>query len=251
MFDFLCFLYPIEPIDMKFILAFCLFLSLNANAQLKYFVEYNISTNVITSNFLVLDNSLSVGVKMNKILLSIGVGREDWSAVYFNNKYNKNTSKYTSHCRTYKLSALLDYQFSIPKTKLSIRVGGGAKVYFLNQMKDSLSLSSSSHFLRSLKPSVLLNATDTYDKPFQDIGLANYSFITSVPYALTTNLAVQYNFKKCALKFYFEPYWMMIKRKNAKHFTPGSYFGFYSNLGLGINYPLNFKKKDQKRTTSE
>jgi hypothetical protein len=236
---------------MKLSLLFILLFGLNANAQSNYFIEYNISTTVTTSNFLVLDNSLSVGVKMNKILLSIGVGREDWSAVYFNNKYNKNTSKYTSHCRTYKLSALLDYQFSIPKTKLSIRVGGGAKVYFLNQMKDSLSLSSSSHFLRSLKPSVFLNATDTYDKPFQDIDLANYSFITSVPYALTTNLAVQYNFKKCALKFYFEPYWMMIKRKNAKHFTPGSYFAFYSNLGLGINYPLNFKKKEKNSTINQ
>ena len=250
MFDFLCFLYPIEPIDMKFILAFCLFLSLNANAQLKYFVEYNIS-NVFPSNNLVLDNSLSFGVKMNKINFSMGVGREDWYLEYFDNIYFTNPSIYNSHCRTYKMSALLDYQFSIPKTKLSISVGGGAKVYFLNQMKDSLSLWINDHVLRSLKPSVLLNAEDTYSEPFQDIGLANFSFITSVPYALTTNLAVQYNFKKCALKFYFEPYWMMIKIKNAKHFTPGSNFGFYSNLGLGINYPLNFKKKDQKNTTGE
>ena len=230
---------------MKLLILFLLLFGLNANAQRNYFIEYNISTTVLSSDFLVLDNSLSVGVKMNKILFSMGVGREDWSADYFNNK-NKpytNMSLYISHCRTYKIAAMFDYQFSIPKTKLSIRVGGGAKVYFLNQMKDSLSLGSNDHVLQSLKPSALLNATD-YVYPFEN-GLANYSFITSVPYALTTNLAVQYNFKKCALKFYFEPYWMMIKIKNAKHFTPGSNFGFYSNLGLGINYPLNFNKKEK------
>jgi hypothetical protein len=235
---------------MKLSLLFILLFGLNASAQRNYFIEYQIS-NVFPSNNLVLDNSFSFGAKMNKVNFSMGVGREDWFLHYFDTKYYSNTSLNTAHCRTYKMSALLDYQFSIPKTKLSIRVGGGAKVYFLNQMKDSLSLTAGDHSLRSLKPSVLLNAKDTYSEPFQDIGLANYSFITSVPYALTTNLAVQYNFKKCALKFYFEPYWMMIKRKNAKHFTPGSYFAFYSNIGLGINYPLNFKKKDQKVTANE
>jgi hypothetical protein len=235
---------------MKLSLLFILLFGLNASAQRNYFIEYNTSvkkglTDSYTLGDLILDNSFSFGAKMNKVNFSMGVGREDWFLHYFDTKYYSNTSLNTAHCRTYKMSALLDYQFSIPKTKLSIRVGGGAKVYFLNQMKDSLSLTAGDHSLRSLKPSVLLNAKDTYSEPFQDIGLANYSFITSVPYALTTNLAVQYNFKKCALKFYFEPYWMMIKRKNAKHFTPGSYFGFYTNIGLGINYPLNFKKKEK------
>jgi len=227
-----------------------MFFATNVSGQLRYFVEYNTSLkkglmDSYTLGDLVLDNSFSFGFKMNKTLYSLGVGREDWYLHYFNNKNYTNPSLYNAHCSTYKMSALIEYQFSIPKTKLSIRVGGGAKVYFLNQMKDSLSLMDNDHVLRSLKPSVLLNATESYEQPFYGTGLANFSFITSVPYALTTNLAVQYNFKKCALKFYFEPYWMMIKIKNAEHFTLGSNFGFYSNLGLGINYPLNFKKKEK------
>ena len=233
---------------MKFTIFFLVLFGLNAKAQSNFFIEYNFS-NLFSFNNLVLDNGLSFGFKKNKVLSSIQVGREDWNLRYFsNNNYYKNSS-YNRHCRTYKISALLEYQFSIPKTKLSIRVGGGAKVYFLNQMKDSLSFLD--NYLHSLKPKVLVNAPDNLTNPFNDIGLVYFSFITSVPYALTTNLAVQYNFKKCALKFYFEPYWMMIKRKNAKHFTPGSYFAFYSNLGIGVHYPLNFKKKEQKVTGIE
>ena len=215
---------------------------MNAKAQSNFFIEYNFS-NLFSFNNLVLDNSLSVGFKKNNVFSSIQIGREDWNLRYFsNNNYYKNSS-YNTHCRTYKISALLEYQFSIPKTKLSIRVGGGAKVYFLNQMKDSLSLLGD--YLHSLKPKVLINAPDNLTNPFKDIGLVYFSFITSVPYALTTNLAVQYNFKKCALKFYFEPYLMFVQYKNAKDFKRGSTFIFYNNLGIGINYPLNFKKKEK------
>jgi len=233
---------------MKLTLSFILLFGLNAKAQSNFFIEYNFS-NLFSFDNLVLDNSLSVGFKKNKVFSSFQVGREDWNLLYFSDNNYYKTSSYNTHCRTYKIAALLEYQFSIPKTKLSIRVGGGAKVYFLNQMKDSLSLLG--NYLHSLKPKVLLNAPDNISDPFKNKGLYYFSFITSVPYALTTNLAVQYNFKKYALKIYFEPYLMFVQYKNSKNFTRGSTFIYYNNIGLGINYPLNFKKKDQKVTEIE
>jgi hypothetical protein len=44
---------------------------------------------------------------------------------------------------------------------------------------------------------------------------------------------------------------MKIKYETVKSSTKGSNFVFYNNLGLGITYHLNFKKKDQKVTGIE
>ncbi len=240
---------------MKFNLAFCLLLSLCSNAQLKYFVEYNVS-NIFPSNHIVFDNNISFGITKNKTVGYIGFGREDWYLEYFDNKYYTNPSIYNAHCRTYKVSTLLEHQFFLIKSKLSINLGIGGKIYFFNQMKDSLSTYGPG-VLDITKPSYLL--VYVLKNPYSYTGSNEYEnsrIITSIPYAITTNLAFQYTFKKWALKFYCQAYFMKIKYNllyplAEGRIDDGSNFGFYSNLGLGINYPLNFKKKDQKRTTSE
>jgi hypothetical protein len=232
---------------MKLNLFFLVFFFLQSQAQISYFIEYNISNDFLSADDVILNNNISFGIKKKKAFFSLGFGREDWYLEYFNNQYFTNPSQYNAHCRTYKFSALFERQFFIPKTKLFISFGAGGKLYFLNQMKDSLSHSIYGHALSTLKPSVLQNAKDTYDNPFQGNGLEYYSYITNVPFAFTANLALQYRFKKLGLKLYYEPYFMRIKYRNAKYTTKtGATYAFYSNIGLGINYPLNFKKKDQK-----
>jgi hypothetical protein len=238
---------------MKLTIFFTLLFWFNSNSQLSYFIEYNGSTKekLTDRRDLVIDNCISVGVKKNKILFSAGIGREDWNLEYFHEKYSYNPVYFIYHCRTYKLTTFIERQFLLPKSNLSVRLGAGGKFYLLNQMKDSYIVSGSNNYLRGTKPSVLLNAKDTYQEPYQGVGLSHFSYITSVPFAVIGNLALQYRFKKLGLKLYFEPYFMWINYKNAKYFTRGSTFAFYSNLGLGINYPLNFKKKDQKVTKIE
>lgn len=236
---------------MKLSLFFTLLFWFNSNSQLSYFIEYNGSvkeklTDIIQKRDLVIDNNISICAKKNKMLFSIGLGREDWYMEYFNKEYTFNPEYFAFHCRTYKLTALIERQFLIPKTKLSVRIGAGGKYYFLNQMKDSYILNYPEDRLVGSKPSVLYNAKDTYQEPFNGVGLDEYSYITSVPFAVIGNLAFQYKFKKLGLKLYFEPYFMWINYKNAKYFTRGSNFAFYSNLGLGVNYPLNFKSKEPK-----
>lgn len=237
---------------MKLTVFFTVLFGFNSNAQFSYFLEYNSSikeklTDINQRRDLVIDNCITMGAEKNKMLYSIGFGREDWFIEYFNNvQLPSDVFEYiTFHSRTYKITALIERQFLIPKTKLSLRLGAGGKFYFLNQMKDSYIVSGSNNYLRGTKPSVLLNAKDAYDEPFQGVGLSNFSYITSVPFAVIGNFALQYKFKKLGLKLYFEPYFMWINHKNAKYFTRGSNFAFYSNLGLGVNYPLNFKKKEQ------
>jgi hypothetical protein len=233
---------------MKLIPCIVIFFAVNTNAQNKYFIEYNIS-NVFPSNNVVLDNNLSFGVKINKILFSLGVGREDWYLQYFDNIYFTNPSIYNAHCRTYKIATSIEHEFLISTSKLSINTGLGVKMYFLNQLKDSLS--SIYGDLNTTRPSYLQDAKDKNIDLLNGIDLDNFAFITSVPYSFTANIALQYTFKKWGLKLYYQPYFMKIKYETVKSSKRGSNFIFYNNIGLGINYPLNFKKKDQKDTEIE
>ena len=198
---------------------------------------------------LVINNNIFFGIKKNKTLFSLGFGREDWYLHYFENNYSTNPSIYNAHCRTYKVSTLLEQQFFLIKSKLSLNLGIGGKFYFLNQMKDSLSHTVyNGHSLSTLKPSALLKANDTYDNPYQGVGKEYYGYLTSVPFAFIANLALQYRFKKLGLKFYYEPYFIRINYKNAKDFRVGTKLAFYNNIGVAASYPLNFKKKDKQNS---
>lgn len=237
---------------MKSISFLLIFLWFNANAQLKYFLEYNgaVSPMIINPpiNDLVIDNSLSFGVKNNKTLYSLGLGREDWYLGYFNNKYYTNPAIYNSHCSTFKISSFLEQQFFIIKSKLSLNVGIGAKVYFLNQMKDSLSTYNKGRFygmLYTMRPSYLLEAKKNNLNQLNGTDLDEYAFITNIPFSIFTNFAIQYSFKKWVLKLYSQPCLMKIKYKTVKSSIEGQSFAFRINVGLGINYPLNFKKKEK------
>jgi len=233
--------------------SFFMFFALNAITQFNYLIEYNVSNILLSDDNIILDNTFSLGIKKNKTVGHFGFGREDWYLNYFNNKYFTNPSIYNAHCRTYKISASIEHQFYIIKSKLSLNVSGGIKIYFFNQMKDSLTgVQRTPNSLYITKPAVLVYAIQTNQDPFPGSNLADYNFITSVPFAILGNIALQYHFKKLALKLYVEPYFMRIKYRNAAVETEtGASYGFYSNLGLGVNYPLNFKKKDQKVTGIE
>jgi hypothetical protein len=227
-----------------------MFFAINAITQFNYLIEYNVSNVLFSDGDIILDNTVSVGVKKNKIVGRIGLGREDWYLRYFNNIYFTNPSIYNAHCRTYKVSASIEHQFFIIKSKLSLNVGLGIKTYFLNELKDSLSGSIYGN-LWATRPPYLQDAKDKNIDLLNGIDLDNFAFITSVPYSFTANIAIQYSFKKWGLKIYYQPYFMKIKYETVKSSKRGSNYSFYSNLGLGINYPLNFKKKDQKVTANE
>jgi hypothetical protein len=233
---------------MKLTVFIAIFFSLNVNAQIKYFLEYN-SSCVFPSENIVLENTLLLCVQKYKSLFYLGLGREDWYLEYFDNIYFTNPSIYNAHCRTYKISTSIEHEFLISTSKLSINTGLGVKMYFLNQLKDSLS--SIYGDLNTTRPSYLQDAKDKNIDLLNGIDLDNFAFITSVPYSFTANIALQYTFKKWGLKLYYQPYFMKIKYETVKSSKRGSNFIFYNNIGLGINYPLNFKKKDQKVTEIE
>jgi hypothetical protein len=99
-----------------------------------------------------------------------------------------------------------------------------------------------------MRPPYLQDAKEKNINKLNGVDLDDLFLITSVPYAFTANIAMQYSFKKLALKIYYQPYFMKIKYETVKSSTEGSNFVFYNNLGLGINYPLNFKKKEKQNS---
>ena len=241
--------------DMRYAILLFIFCYSNSQAQFHYLVEYNTALNVQLNDLqpftdLIIDNNLSLGIKKNKTIGFVGFGREDWYLQYFDNIYFTNPSIYNAHCRTYKVSASIERQFFVIKTKLSLNLGLGIKTYFLNQMSDSLSRSIYGN-LSTMGPPYLQDAKEKNIDKLNGVDLDDLFFIRSVPYAFTANIALQYSFKKLGLKIYYQPYFMKIKYETVKSSSEGSNFTFYSNIGIGINYPLNFKKKEQKVTGIE
>jgi hypothetical protein len=240
---------------MRYVILLFIFCHSKSQAQFQYLVEYNAALNVQLNDLrpftdLITDNNFSLVIKKGKTFGIAGFGREDWYLGYFNNKYYTNASIYNAHCRTYKISVSIERQFFVIKSKLSLNLGVGIKTYFLNQMSDSLSRSIYGN-LSTMRPPYLQDAKEKNINKLNGVDLNDLFFVTSVPYALTANIAMQYSFKKLGLKLYYQPYFMKIKYETVKSSTEGSNFTFYSNIGLGINYPLNFKKKDQKVTGIE
>jgi hypothetical protein len=248
---------------MKLLLLFLAF-SLKSNGQMNYFVAFDYTMrNRFTDidfdgkdlNDLVFNNYISIGIKKDKMLYSLGSGREDWF-LYFFSDYPIKNQVYNYHFRTYHLTPMIEREFKIPKSNFSFRLGVGCKFYYLNQMKDSLSFSFNPQILNSTKPSAI-SALNSYASQTVIDGVTfkskdEYYYITSVPYALTANFAIQYSFKKWAIKLQYEPTLIRVKTRNAANSNlKSSVFFFYNNIGLGVNYPLNFKKKDQKVTEIE
>jgi hypothetical protein len=236
---------------MRLTIVICLFFYFYSFAQSELLIEYTSSLRAPDYlDDLILSNNLSIGLKKNKVIYSVGLGREDWYLKYFNSNYSTNHSIYNAHCRTYKISGLIEYQFYLIKSKLSLNMGLGIKTYFLNELTDSLSRGVHGN-LSARRPPYLQDAKEKNIDKLNGVDLDDLAFITSVPYALTANIALQYTFKKWGLKLYYQPYFMKIKYETVKSSTKGSNFVFYNNLGLGITYHLNFKKKDQKVTGIE
>jgi hypothetical protein len=224
-------------------------------SQVQYFVEYNF---LVKNKFVdlnnpvhaIVSNNISFGVKTNKMMYSIALGREDWFLNFFDNGVVNRPQLNTYYCRTHKLTPMIERQFVIPKSNFSFRLGVGCKFFFLNQMKDSLSYSLDREFFRVTKPSVISaldpNISETIIDGVTFKSKDEYYYITSVPYALTANFAIQYSFKKWAIKLQYEPTLIRVKTRNAANSNlKSSVFFFYNNIGLGINYPLNFKKKEK------
>jgi hypothetical protein len=244
---------------MKCTLFLILFGSFCSKAQLKYSVEYNFSLQTVVFTFnpfrdLIAKNNISFQIQNNKMLYSIGLGREDWHLNYFENYPASSHVNY--HCFTYKITPQIEREIMIAKSNFSLRVGIGADVYILNQLRDSLIFSSPTHALSELKPSTLplLNKDGSSTiLDGRDFGqLENYNYIKSMPFALKLNFAFQYDFHFLKVKLFYEPVFIKVNYKSAENTAiEGSEFSFYSNVGIGINYPLNFKKKDQKVTGIE
>ena len=239
---------------MRLLILF-LAIALKITGQINYFVEYNF---LVKNKFIDLNNpvhaiasnNVSFGIEKNKTLYSLALGREDWFLNFFDNGVVNRPQLNTYYCRTHKLTPMIERQFVIPKSNFSFRLGVGWKFFFLNQMKDSLSYSLDREFFRVTKPSVIssldpnVSQTDINGVTFKSKD--EYYYITSVPYALTANFAIQYSFKKWAIKLQYEPTLMRVKTRNAANSNvKSSVFFFYNNIGLGINYPLNFKKKEK------
>jgi len=245
---------------------FILFITLSfySFGQLEYFIEYNyliknrfldIDFDGKDLNHLVFNNYISIGIKKDKMLYSLGSGREDWF-LYFFSDYPIKNQVYNYHFRTFHITPMIEREFKLPKSNFSFRSGVGCKFYYLNQMKDSLSFSFNPQILNSTKPSAI-SALNPYASQTVVNGVTfnskdKYYYITNVPYALTANFAIQYSFKKWAIKLQYEPTLIRVNTRNAVNSNlKSSVFFFYNNIGIGVNYPLNFKKKEGKDSEIE
>lgn len=223
-------------------------------SQVQYFVEYNFSTGGPDHlGDLLLNNSISFGRREKQMFYSFGLGREDWFLNYFDDNYKSNTNLFTIHCYTFKLTPMIERQFLIPKSNFSFRIGTGCKIFILNQLKDSISLKKNPNFFTPTKPSVISKFNPyAFNNKVDGITFGSkdeYYYITNVPYVLTANFAIQYAFKKWAIKLQYEPTLIRVKTRNAVNSNvKSSVFFFYNNIGIGVNYPLNFKQKDKQNS---
>jgi len=240
---------------MKLTLLFIFLFVFNSNSQLKYFVEYNASINkgfdrIRPITDLIFSNSLTFNVKNEKFIYSLGLGREDWNFDFFRRRID-NPSLFSYYCNTYKVIPQIEREFSIPKTKISINIGVGLKIYFKNQLKDSLTKGFGN--ILQIKPSTLMKLNpSSFSNKLDGVifgSLEDYNYITNIPYAIKCNLAFQYNFKTWGIKMYLEPYIMNLRYQNAKNvLNQGSSFIFFLDLGIGINHAIVFKKKVNQPT---
>lgn len=235
---------------MKLVITFCLLISLCSNAQMEYFVGYNGSILIegINLNNLTLSNTLSFTAKKNKTIFSLGIGREDWKYDYFLRSDSKSPAARNYHSSTFKIVPKIEREFAIADTKLSIIIGLGGKFYFVNQLKDSLSSKNIQNEFSNVRPSKLLikgpNVDYTYMKEFD--------LITKMPLAILGSFAVHYRYKKCNFKLYYEPSFVLVKSKNAFDFSKErTRLFFYNDIGVGLNYQINFKKKEKNSTTNQ
>ena len=238
---------------MKYTLFFVLFVSLFSNAQLKYSLEYNFSLQSEEFTFhpdehLIYKNNISFQIQNKKMLYFLGLGREDWRLNHFANYPTSSHVNY--HCFSYKITPQIEREIMIAKSKFSMRVGIGADIYIFNQLRDSLIFSSASHHLRQIKPSTLSLLNKDGSSTIldgRDFGkLEYYNYIKSMPFALKFNFAFQYDFHFLKVKLFYEPVFIKINYKSAENTAiEGSEFSFYSNVGIGVNYPLNFNKKEK------
>ena len=238
---------------MKYTLFFVLFVSLFSNAQLKYSLEYNFSLQSEEFTFhpdehLIYKNNISFQIQNNKMLYSVGLGREDWRLNYYLN-YPASTHS-NKHCFTYKITPQIEREIIISKSNFSMRLGIAADVYIFNQLKDSLIFSSPGRTLSNVKPSTLALLNKDGSSTIldgRDFGkLEYYNYIKSMPFALKFNFAFQYDFHFLKVKLFYEPVFIKINYKSAENTAiEGSEFSFYSNVGIGVNYPLNFNKKEK------
>jgi hypothetical protein len=88
---------------MRLLILF-LAIALNVNGQLSYFLEYdyNIKKRFIdftSLNDLIISNNVSFGVKKNKMIYSLGLGREDWRLDYFDKSIVQKPQLFNYHCR--------------------------------------------------------------------------------------------------------------------------------------------------------
>lgn len=238
---------------MKYTLFFVLFVSLLSNAQLKYSLEYNFSLQTSWFTFrpyddLIYKNNISFQIQNKKMIYALGLGREDWRLNYFENL--PVSSLVNDHCFTYKITPQIEREIMISKSNFSFRVGFGADIYFFNQLRDSLTLSAHNVYFSRTKPSTLPYLNHGYQGGStildgQNFGiLEDCNFIKSMPFALKFNFAFQYALHFLKVKLFYEPVFIKVNYRSAENTTvEGSEFILYSNLGIGINYPLNFKKQ--------
>ena len=219
-----------------------LLLGFYSNAQMSYFVEYKGSVRVNSQSDNEFSNSLLLGIKRKNSSFSIGVGREDWKYNMFGNRI-KGTKSFYGHCSTYKTMFNFNHNFKIPKTKISILAGVEYDLYFGGNLNDSLSLSfSSGKYLFRFSRNYL------YQMPYNSSEYHGvYSAVSETPFSIKAHIALQYNFKKCTLRLYYEPYMMRFHYTDVKYAdNKGKTFLFFNDIGIGLNYPLNFKKKQEK-----
>ncbi len=215
--------------------------TIRVNAQFKQNVGLNGSYRSFNHLEQAINGALEYTVSNENFLFGVNIGRERWYNVGKLGDIN-----YMQPSYSWKLEEWIGIQRNLFQSHFFLSANFGTRIYFRNQIKDSLCLSNENNFRiiggsKNNIESLPLNVPGP--NSYQQIR-GKYSYVTAMPFAILTRMDFGYAFERFKIRAFIMPYWVRFHYENAADASiKGKTYNFFYDLGLGVNYTLPKKKK--------
>lgn len=175
-------------------------------------------------------------IQLNSFTASIGIGVESW----YVNHMDFSTM---SQSNTGKIETTIGFSQNINHSNVFVFGDVGFRFYFLNQVRDSISLSNYYNYqITSGSRQYIENLPLYYPDGSSEKG--QFSYVSGMPFTFLTRFGLGYEFNRFKIRLFVIPYWVRFHYENASNPSiTGKKFNFFYDIGLGINYTLPQKKE--------
>jgi hypothetical protein len=228
------------------------------SAQVNYHVDYDFSTR-INNTHSQFSNVIGFGMTYKKMTAKACLGYENWMVNGDQFKFDRSTAPYRySPQAAVKTELWIGYSHAILKTGVNIGLDYGFRLYFPNQVEDSLSMTWDSHTGRlndGLLITTINRSTLAQFSPYSEYNnidgvlfrsLSEYYYITKMRMAHLLRVHVGYTYKSFQLKLFYMPYLIRFEYQNANYpEKTGSNYLFFHDVGASISYTLPKRIKEK------